>query len=62
VKEPRITVLATEALLRQLLAADDALKASKRADKAAGEIHSLIVQLTMARARALAGSDAKPPV
>lgn len=53
-KAPRITINATETLLKQLLAADTALKASKKAGvlKEAGELRGLIVSLTVSLSQA----------
>lgn len=52
-KDPRITVIASAALLEQLLNADTALKASrmKPERKVAGCLHALIVQVTSVRER-----------
>lgn len=49
-KVPKITVLATEELLRELSIAEKAVKASRSpGTKAMPEFHSLIVQVMIAR-------------
>ena len=50
-KEPKITVVATDALLRQLLLADGALRASRspRMRQPCPELQDLIVRVTTAR-------------
>lgn len=52
-KDPRITVVASEELLAQLLNADTALRASrmKPEKKVATALHALIVQVTSARSK-----------
>jgi hypothetical protein len=62
-KDPRISVLASEALLAQLMNACQALKNSRTkgvfTDRA--ELHALVVQITEARRRAAQVADAAPP-
>ena len=48
-KEPRISVVASEALLETLIGAAKALRASKRKDVSPAVLNALIVQVSTAR-------------